>query len=80
MSKDYICNNHDKIIKLAEQIERYRENDFNNARDFLDEVQSIAWDIRTLAEECKEQGISMENRLADYRSTIEGLGFSRIEK
>ena len=77
MSKDFICNNHDKIIKLAQQIERYRENDFNNARDFLDEVQSIAWDIRTLAEESKIMGEHMECRLIDYTNAITDLGFTR---
>jgi indole-3-glycerol phosphate synthase len=75
---DLICHKHDKIIKLANQIEGYRERDFDSVKDTLDTIQSLAWDIRYLAEEAKESGISMENRLQEYHNAIEGLGFQRV--
>jgi len=77
MSNIYICNSHDKIIKLANQIEQYRERDFETVKEALDEIESIAWDIRTEAEEAKEMGIKMEDRLREYYSAIEDLGFTR---
>jgi len=77
MSSDFICNNHDKIIKLAEQIERLREQDFNDIKETLDEIQFVVYDIRILAEEAKEMGMSMESRLEDYSSAITELGFER---
>lgn len=80
MSNEYICNKHEKIIKLVEKIERYRERDFETVGELLEEVQSIAWDIRTLAEECKEMGQSMEGRLRGYYDAITGLGFERVGK
>jgi hypothetical protein len=75
--KEFICYKHDKIIKLASTIEKYNERDFEKVKDALDEIQSIAWDIRTLAEESKTSGEAMEYRLREYYDAIESLGFER---
>ena len=73
----FICNKHDKIAKLASDLERLDYRRYDTVEDIINEVQSIAWDIRVLAEEAKEQGESMEERMKDYMSAIMGLGFSR---
>jgi hypothetical protein len=80
MNKRIICQLHDEIMKKAQTIERYKERDFDTVEDVLNEVQSLAWDIVGLAETAKVRGQAMEDRLSDYRSTIEGLGFTKIEK
>ena len=44
------------------------------------DVQSLANNIYNLAELAKEAGMSMENRLKEYKDGIEYLGFARINK
>jgi len=77
MAKTVICNKHDKIMKLADDLDRLDSRRYDTVEDVLNEVQSIAWDIRDLAEKAKEQGESMENRLIDYSDAMIGLGFTR---
>jgi hypothetical protein len=77
MSRRNICDYHDDIIKTALEIEKIKENQYETVEEVLYEVQHLAWDIRSWAEEAKEAGQSMENRLSEYRDAIEGLGFER---
>ena len=72
-----ICNRHDKIINLATQMERLDQRNFDNVQEVLDEVWSMAWDIRKEAEKAKESGQNMEDRLTEYRESMESLGFIR---
>ena len=76
----YICNSHDKIIKLANQIQQFTERDFETVKEALDEIESLAWDIRTEAETALEMGKKMEDRLGEYSSAIEDLGFKRVRE
>jgi len=73
----FICNKHDKIARLASDLERLDYRRYDTVEDVISEVQSIAWDIRVLAEGAKEDGESMEARLIDYSSAMIGLGFTR---
>lgn len=75
-----ICTVHDKIIKLANTIEHFNVRDFDTVEDALDEIQSIAWDIRDEAETAKEMGQNMEDRLREYYDAIESLGFTRVKE
>jgi hypothetical protein len=43
-------------------------------------VQSLADDIYTASQYAYVAGNNMEDRLADYKSTIESLGFKREKK
>jgi len=86
MSKRAICNVHDDIVKecndIIKKINKCRTDD--SPEDLYDVLDDIRWQldnyIISYAEEAKEYGQAMENRLKDYRSSIEDLGFIRIEK
>ena len=75
-----ICNVHDKIIKLATELERLDVKRYDTVEELFDEVESIAWGLRTEAETAKEMGIKMEDRLREYSSAIEDLGFKRVRE
>lgn len=75
--KHNICDYHSKIKDLAWKIEKIRERDYDEVKDLLDEVQSIASDIYTFADKALDAGQSMENRMKEYKEAIEGLGFIR---
>ena len=75
-----ICSRHDGIIRLAKKIEDYKWTRIDNieeAEKILYELADIASDIRIEVEQAKESGQKMEDRMSDYKSTIEGLGFVR---
>ena len=70
-TKRNICDVHYDIDKLAQELE-----------EILKELKSrkgarIARDISDLAEEARNYGQSMENRLSTYREAIEDMGFRR---
>jgi hypothetical protein len=53
----------------------------DSSEDLYSIIDDVRWKldnyIISYAEEAKEYGQSMENRLSDYKGTIEGLGFVR---
>lgn len=81
--KRAICSVHDDIIKecnsLIKDIDRCGVNDSSD--DLYNTLDNIRWQldnyIISYAEEAKEYGQTMENRLRNYKDTIEGLGFVR---
>lgn len=77
--KHNICEYHGRIKDLAWSIEKIKETEYDNVKDLLDDVQSIASDIYSFADRALEAGQSMENRLKEYKDSIEGLGFTRNE-
>ena len=80
MSKENICHYHYKILTKADEILKIKDNSYENIDNLLYDVQSLANDIYNLAELAKEAGMSMENRLKEYKKGIEYLGFARINK
>jgi len=65
--KRLICECHDEIKELGKELENLD----------LQRIIDIAKRLQDVAVEAKAYGQSMENRLSDYRSAVEGLGFSR---
>jgi hypothetical protein len=76
--KRNICDLHDEIYDLAKQINNLKVRNYETIEDALADTQSMADDILTLAVNAKDAGIRMENRLSEYKSAIESLGFYRI--
>jgi len=74
---DQICNYHHYIKELANNILKIKDNAYDKVEDLLWEVQNTANDIYASASMALEAGVSMEERLKDYRNAIEGLGFIR---
>lgn len=82
-SKRVICSVHDDIINLCNSMVK----DINRCSksDTKDELYDVLDDIRwkldnyiiSYAEEAKDYGQSMENRLTEYRNAVERLGFTR---
>jgi len=72
--KRNICEVHDEIRKLAEDLEK----DLNGkvTKKSIQKLQRI----QKIAEEAKEYGQSMENRLNEYKDGIEGIGFNRNKR
>lgn len=66
-----ICWVHDEIIKKSNEILKLKARNFETAEDVLDEVQSLADDIETLAEKAKEMGQRMEACIIARREAIE---------
>jgi len=64
--KRLICHLHDDIIE---------ECDF--LLETFEEFKTKVTHIKQLAEDAKERGQAMEDRLYDYKRAIEGLGFTR---
>lgn len=75
--KHNICAYHSKIKDLAWKIEKIKVSQYDEVKDLLDEVQDIASDIYSLADRALDAGQSMENRLKEYKESIEELGFTR---
>ena len=73
-TKRKICFAHDEIIKLASDLQIELEGDV--AKKIIQKLKKI----EAVAEEAKEYGQSMEDRLSEYREAIEGLGFYRRKK
>lgn len=81
MRKEQICTIHDRITDRANDIYKL-STDYNNMtedemRDALSEIERLCNDIYSDAEEAKERGQAMENRLYTYKQGIEELGFVR---
>ena len=74
-----ICDRHTNILNIAEECCRMKfseesaQESFNYLIDKMD-------DIHRLAREALDDGQNMEDRLDEYRSAIEALGFERIKK
>jgi len=70
--KRNICTVHGFIYTLARDLEReYGERLPKIAQAKLARIQ-------TLAEEAKDYGQAMEDRLLEYRDGVENLGFKRV--
>lgn len=80
MSKENICHYHHQILNKANEILKIKDNSYSSMENLLWDVQSIANDIYGLAELAKEAGQSMEDRLKEYKDSIEYLGFTRTKK
>jgi hypothetical protein len=70
-----ICDVHYELGALGEELENF---DFD--KPFKRDIKGMAKDIQRLAEEARGYGQSMEDRLSEYRSAIEDLGFKRKAK
>ena len=74
-----ICDRHTNILDIAEDCcrmkfsEEYARESFNYLIDKMD-------DIHRLAREALDDGQNMEDRLDEYRTAIESLGFERVKK
>jgi len=70
--KRLICCAHDEIIELADKLENldYPEHIGKKVRKIIKKIVAVA-------EEARVYGQSMEDRLRDYRNSIEELGFKR---
>jgi len=71
--KRNICEVHDEIRELAEKLEETLVGEVPKKH------LKVLEKIQTLAEEAKEYGQSMENRMSEYRDAIEGVGFNRCK-
>jgi len=78
--KRIICNIHDEIMIIAEQINNMDIADYRSEATFLRSLRAKVKKIDKLAEEAKERGQAMEDRLYEYFEAIEGLGFTRDKK
>lgn len=72
-----ICDIHDEIMKKSNKIGRLKSGDYEDINSLMEEFQDFANEVYSLAYDAKEAGQKMENRLKDYRQSIEGLGFIR---
>jgi hypothetical protein len=72
-----ICSYHNDILDNAKKLQNMRERDYDEVRDILSEVNSLAYDIEQWAEYALVCGEKMEGRMAEYRDAIENLGFTR---
>lgn len=91
MSKQLICETHDEIKKCVEKalrklnyaVKSLGKSDCEHAKDALSEVEDAVFDVNYilgLVDTATQSGQSMENRLTEYRKTIEKLGFTRKSK
>jgi hypothetical protein len=72
-----ICDYHNDILDNAKKLQNMRERDYDEVRDVLSEVNSLAYDIEQWVEYALVCGEKMEGRMAEYRDAIENLGFKR---
>ena len=71
----YICTVHGEIEDLADLI---LSTDL--PAGYRREIRSAARKIKKLAEEARDSGQAMEDRLRDYYDAVEGLGFVRFKE
>lgn len=75
MSAKTICDFHNKIVKLAKELQNLSwTDDVSEIRKY---VEDNANDIQGWAEDALISGQKMEDRLKEYRDAIESLGFDR---
>lgn len=81
MRKEQICTIHDRIIEAASDIYKLSTKHNNmtkeEMRDALYDIERLCNDIENNANEAKERGQAMEDRLYIYKQGIEELGFVR---
>jgi len=75
-----ICNYHGIIEDKAREILNIRDDRYEEVKDLLWEVQSLADDILNAVKYAYEGGNRMEGRMRDYRDAIEALGFKRVKE
>lgn len=80
--RNAICCDHDDIYEAVQHIyllSRMIQNsdDLGEINDAAAKIENYANDIESAVISAKASGQAMENRLADYCHTIEGLGFVR---
>jgi ElaB/YqjD/DUF883 family membrane-anchored ribosome-binding protein len=69
--KRYICSIHDEIEEIASSLEEMLGSFLSK------EPLEMLKKIQLLTQEAKEAGQSMEDRLKEYKHTIESIGFQR---
>lgn len=74
--KKYICHIHDDIEYLCNDINNLLDDEPIRIKKIKSKIDKIISYINT----ARENGISMEKRLQDYRFTIESLGFKKEKK
>lgn len=72
--KRNICEVHDEIRSLAEDLEKDL-----NGKVTKKSIQMLRR-IQKIAEEAKESGQAMEDRLNEYKDGIESIGFNRNKR
>ena len=84
MSKELICKRHEKVIKKLEYIRntiqstlKYDSEVAEVLADLLNNIDGDLWDCIYEIDEARKSGQKMEDRLMQYRTSIEGLGFSK---
>jgi len=75
-TKRMICDVHDEIQELALDVEAAIDDMIPLKKDKQPIIKLLRRIIAD-AKEAKEYGQSMEDRLSDYKSNIESLGFQR---
>jgi hypothetical protein len=82
--KRAICNIHDDILSLCDDLYKIKIQDYHkyedgiiNHADFEYDMDRLISQIISLTKDAKERGCAMEERLTEYRSAIEILGFIR---
>ena len=74
-----ICDRHTNILEIAEECVRMKFHEESAEEDFNYFINKMD-DIHRLAREALDDGQNMEDRLDEYRTAIESLGFQRIKK
>jgi hypothetical protein len=72
-----ICEYHNNIISQSKELQHMKENDFESIGDVINFVINKADDIENDAQFALQAGQNMEDRLIEYKSSIESLGFTR---
>lgn len=87
MARQLICHTHDSIIKglnnVLGSISSGLRCSSDNAEELCSILQDIEWEISNAiseTEEAKKSGQAMEDRLSEYKSAIEDLGFTKNDK
>ena len=80
MDTKIICNIHNQIIQLAESISKISIYRYDDRGDLKGEIDDMIFKIIELTNKALDCGQKMEDRLRDYRETIESLGFKRDKK
>jgi methyl-accepting chemotaxis protein len=68
-----------RIISLMGKIEGDASDTASEASAIADDIDSECSTVQDLIKEALSSGQSMEDRLREYRDTIESLGFKRIK-
>ena len=74
--KRLICDVHDEIKELALDVESSIDDLLSLKKDKKDLFKALRLIMKD-ADEAKQYGQDMEDRLSQYKSTVESLGFSR---